>query len=368
MRSRAAPRYRNTLDIYSEREADGVTKPLHGPCGMVQLYHHASLWAIRQLPAVHGAFADLYGTRRLWVTTDRAHFKPPEHHAAAVAAWRDPGDVHRGLHWDVDTSEAAWPVPFALQGVVYLEDTPAELGPLRVVPGFHRGFRAWSRAAPRDRAGCTASAAAPPAEGRVGTPSAANGAREDGVMDDAAAASDADDGGLGARAVPVVGEAGDLVIWHTLLPHGPGRNVGGAPRVSAYVAMLPVDARPFSARDASVPLYQNDAGTLAFLEPPPPPPPSAEGGDGAPPPPPPAVARMSRADHVERWRARRPLLDEDPREEELARYPPGEPASAPPATLTPLGERLVGLHEWPLDDDGDVVAPLEDDPRDGAVG
>ena len=69
--------YDNTLDIYADVDADGK-KPHHGPAGMVQMFHHASLWAIRQWPAVHAAFADLFGTARLWVTTDRAHFKPPE--------------------------------------------------------------------------------------------------------------------------------------------------------------------------------------------------------------------------------------------------------------------------------------------------
>lgn len=41
--------YKNTLDIYSEREPSGAS-PLHGPCGMVQLFHHETLWALRQLP------------------------------------------------------------------------------------------------------------------------------------------------------------------------------------------------------------------------------------------------------------------------------------------------------------------------------
>jgi hypothetical protein len=31
--------------------------------------------------------------------------------------------VHRNLHWDIETSEGQWPVPFAIQGIVYLEAT-----------------------------------------------------------------------------------------------------------------------------------------------------------------------------------------------------------------------------------------------------
>lgn len=36
--------------------------------------------------------------------------------------------VHRNLHWDIETSEAQWPVPFAIQGIVYLEATETRGG------------------------------------------------------------------------------------------------------------------------------------------------------------------------------------------------------------------------------------------------
>ena len=119
--------YTNTQDIY---DATLSPRPAHGPCGMVQLYHHATLWALRQHPAIHACFADVYGTERLYVTCDRAHFKPPQ--SAAHPAWSDAGPVHSGLHWDVDVKST--PVPFSVQGVVYLEDTFSETGALRVVP------------------------------------------------------------------------------------------------------------------------------------------------------------------------------------------------------------------------------------------
>ena len=125
--SRPESWYTNTQDIY---DATLAPRPVHGPCGMVQLYHHATLWALRQHPAIHACFADVYGTERLYVTCDRAHFKPPQ--SAAHPAWSDAGPVHSGLHWDVDVKNT--PIPFSVQGVVYLEDTRAETGALRVVP------------------------------------------------------------------------------------------------------------------------------------------------------------------------------------------------------------------------------------------
>ncbi|KAJ1449224.1 hypothetical protein M885DRAFT_573081 [Pelagophyceae sp. CCMP2097] len=285
--------YRNVLDIYADKTADG-NSPHHGPCGMAQLCHDDALWEIRprprQCPAMHEVFSDVYGTRRLYVTADRCHFKPPED--ADHAAWSDAGAVHSGLHWDLDPSRL--PVPFVVQGVVYLEDTPADRGALRVVPGSHRR---------------------------------ANECRK--LRDSDAAALDGD-------AVAISGGPGTLVLWHSGALHGPGRNVGATPRVSAYVAMLPVNARLFlgaaAPHDAALSLA--DAGTLAY--------------DAGP------VSRLSREARVKRWRDRLPLLDEDPRESDLARPPRGDAQAF--AGLTPLGRRLVGtgvgLDDWPEDEPG----------------
>ena len=336
--------YTNVLDIYEDIVPNDGRKPHHGPCGMVQMFHHKTLWAIRQAPRVHQIFSDLYGTRRLFVTGDRAHFKPPQN--AAHPAWSDPGPVHVGLHWDVDTRESHWPVPYVMQGVVYLEDTKAEQGALRVVPGFHRRLHDWSKEQPANR-----SAERP----------------------DGAAAEK-----LAALAVAVEGKSGSLVIWHSLLPHGPAPNTGSRPRVSAYVTMLPVDAGPFlGPRPSDAPLGMTDAGSLAYLPDLPLPDGyipevgardddgeqqgvgvqgTATSGEHSPAPPAPpqngtprcstsSLRRQSRERRAERWRQRLPLLDEDPKESELCRRPPGE-EDGTPTPLTPLGQRLVGLVEW----------------------
>lgn len=345
--------YTNTLDIYEDVEPQTGLKPHHGPAGMVQMFHHKTLWAIRQHPRVHQIFADLWGTEQLYVTCDRAHFKPPQNEA--FPAWYDPGAVHTGVHWDVDTRKSAWPIPYTMQAVVYLEETKADQGALRVVPGFHRRLEDWSATQPANR-----SAERP--EGAA--------ARE-----------------LQAEAIPIEGEAGTLVVWHSALPHGPGPNVGAAPRVSAYVTMHPVDAAPFvgEGRPPDAPLGMNDAGTLAYLDEMQPHTPNEESGggdddadavssepdhaeqaqqqqeqrqkscaaDGDDVPGMPRAAkerprRQSRERRVERWRHRLPLLDEDPTEGELVRRPPGEEDGAP-AELTALGERLVGLADWEYD-------------------
>lgn len=309
--------YKNTLDIYKDRLPSGA-KPHHGPCGMAWLNHHSSLWALRQEPRLHRIFADLYGTHQLYVTADRVHFKPPQH--AAYPAWSDPGDVHHGLHWDTDVRRVSWPVPYAIQGVIYLENTSAQQGALRVVPGFHRRFQKW--------------AATHLSNETVGRP---DGKAEEMLL---------------AEAVPIEGEAGSLAVWHSLLPHGPAPNLGLEPRISAYVTMLPVNATAFlgPGRSPGTPLNMVDAGTLRYL-------PAmidsstcfedailtgAEGKSGYAHG---SVQRQSRHRRTERWKYRLPLLDEDPKEDELPHRPPGE-EDGQPAELTELGKRLVGLVEW----------------------
>ena len=54
--------------------------------GIIPLHHHQAFWDIRQLPAIHRLFRDIYGTEKLWVSMDRASyndfiaFLPPHLH------------------------------------------------------------------------------------------------------------------------------------------------------------------------------------------------------------------------------------------------------------------------------------------------
>ena len=41
------------------------------------------------------------------------------------------------------------------------------------------------------------------------------------------------------EAVPVAGKAGDLVIWHSALPHGSSPNSAEYPRMAQYITMSP---------------------------------------------------------------------------------------------------------------------------------
>ena len=158
---------------------------------MRQFFHHPALRANRRSPRIHKAFAQIWGTADLWMTTDRASFNPPER-----AGWKFPGPH---LHWDTTLVP---PVPFGVSGLIYLTDTEAEQGAFTCVSGFHRRIDAWLGELP------------PGADPR----------RQQ--LDS-----------LGA--VPIAGHAGDLIIWHKALPHGSRPNHAAHPRIVQYLSMHP---------------------------------------------------------------------------------------------------------------------------------
>lgn len=189
---------------------DWYREPLR-PGGMVELYHHQSLWNNRQHPRVHQAFSEIFGTYKLWVSIDRVNLKPPRHPA-------HPEYDHKGfIHWDTDTSKL--PQPFGVQGVLYLTDTDIDQGGFQCVPGMHRRLEEWIKTQPPDR----------------------DPRRPDLT---------------GLNVTPIPGRAGDLVIWNRLLPHGNGHNVSDRPRLAQFITMYPVPADAEKARSERIRLWQ----------------------------------------------------------------------------------------------------------------
>lgn len=174
----------------------------------IHMYHCQAMWDNRQCPRVHQAFADLWGTERLWASFDRTSMSPPER--------SHPVDPVK-LHWD-DCLEP--PIPFCVQGLLYLTDTTADMGAFTCVPGFHRKIEGW-----------------------LGDlPPGANPQKQD-LM------------GLGAIQVP--GKAGDLVIWHSSLPHGAGKNTGTHPRLVQYITMYPAREEDEKHRNYRIEAWRN---------------------------------------------------------------------------------------------------------------
>jgi hypothetical protein len=219
--------------------------------GMVNMYQHQALWDNRQYPKVHEIFTDLLGTEKLWVNIDRASMKPPAH--------PDHPRLDSGpfIHWDMDSSKKPWPT--FVQGVLYLVDTPEEMGGFQCVPRFHKGLDEWIKTQPADR--------------NPNFPDL-----------------------TGLNVTPIVGKAGDLVIWPAHMAHGSGRTRGASPRYAQYISMGPAHDENQEARQRRIDCWQNR------LAPP--------GG----------------------W------VEKDPRRwEEL---------NGKTAELTPLGRKLLGLDRW----------------------
>lgn len=158
---------------------------------MVQAFQHPTMEVPRRAARVHRAFAQLYGHADLLVSTDRLSFNPP-----VTDRYAFPGP---NLHWD---TSLAGDIPFETQAILYLTDTDAAQGALRVVPGFHHRL----------------------AEGWLKT----LGTRDPRTID------------LTREAVPIAAAAGDLVIWRQDLPHGASANTADRPRLAQYVTMYPM--------------------------------------------------------------------------------------------------------------------------------
>lgn len=111
--------------------------------------------------------------------------------------WQFPGP---NLHWDIENFIT--PIPFGLQGLLYLTDTTEEQGAFTCVPGFHRHIDSWLHQLPPG--------IDPQAEDLYA---------------------------LGAK--PIAANAGDFIIWHHALPHGSHPNYSHVPRIVQYINMYP---------------------------------------------------------------------------------------------------------------------------------
>ncbi|MCW3845701.1 phytanoyl-CoA dioxygenase family protein [Sphingomonas sp. LB-2] len=161
---------------------------------MVEHFQAPVLTAIHARERIHKAYAQLYGTADLWLQIDRMSFNPP------VRA-RAPGLGQR-LHWD---ASLVTPIPLFIQGILYLTDTSPDQGALELVPGFHRRMESWL---------------------------ADLGDIDPRSVD------------LGAEAITVGANAGDMILWHQALPHGASPNRAARPRLAHYLTMYSPEILP----------------------------------------------------------------------------------------------------------------------------
>lgn len=161
--------------------------------GMVEIYNHQYLWDNRQYPRVHQAFADIWGTEKLWVTIDRANLNFPIRS----------GHEYKGfIHWDYDPETK----PQNVQGVLALADqTDEEMGGFQCIPELFRTYDTWKLTQPEDR---------------------------DHFKPDT----------TGFTPTKVKMKAGDLLIFNSSQPHGiRPNNSKDKVRIAQYISMMPAD-------------------------------------------------------------------------------------------------------------------------------
>jgi hypothetical protein len=171
--------------------------------GIIPLHHDQALWDVRQLPQLHELFSAIYRTPKLWVTFDRGSFKVP-------SSYHESGFRMDAVHWDGDPRTTE---DLAVQGLVYLTDTPDEQGAFAMVPELYRTLDQWLAVERSD------------AEARRPDVSA-------------------------YPLVPVGGPQGSVVIWHRKMPHTSLANNSTKPRLVQYVTMAPAGSEESRLRNA----------------------------------------------------------------------------------------------------------------------
>ena len=165
--------------------------------GMVEVYNHQSLWETRQHRLLYDLFVDLWDREDLWVAIDRANLNPPNKAARAS------GKVDGFIHFDVDVSER--PLPVSVQGVLSLKKQGGEIGGFQCVPSLFHDIEGWWGRQP---------------------------AGSNPFMPDTS----------GHAIENIELEAGDFLVWNSLLAHGvrPNRSQDQV-RMAQYISMFPAD-------------------------------------------------------------------------------------------------------------------------------
>lgn len=160
---------------------------------MLSFSDHETLNKNRLSARIRKAYEQLYKTSKIYHTIDKVSFNPPEtEHFQFLGS---------PLHWDVSLKQ---PIPFALQGLLYLTDCGPQDGAFHCVPGFHNTIDSWLGELETDEH---------PREKAIKT----------------------------LRAMPIAANAGDFIIWQNTLPHCAMPNHGSYPRMVQYLTYLPDD-------------------------------------------------------------------------------------------------------------------------------
>jgi ectoine hydroxylase-related dioxygenase (phytanoyl-CoA dioxygenase family) len=160
---------------------------------MLNFSDHETLNKNRFSLRIKKAYEQLYNTTKIYKTIDKVSFNPPQNKAFTF--------LGSALHWDTSLKQ---PITFGLQGLLYLTDCGINDGAFHCVPGFQNKINDWlnnlePNENPREKALVT------------------------------------------LQPEPIMGNAGDFIIWDNRLPHCASPNNGESPRMVQYLTYLPDD-------------------------------------------------------------------------------------------------------------------------------
>lgn len=190
--------------------------------GMVEAYHHQTMWNNRQNQRVYDAFVDIWDTEALWVTIDRANLNTPNRGKRTFKGF---------IHWDADTTLR--PLPVNVQGVLALSDTSEHTGGFQCIPKLFEQFESWLATAPAER--------------NPWQPDVAN---------------------LPWQPAFIPLQAGDLLIFNSLLAHGIRPNTSEKEvRLAQYISFAPADEENLAFRQQRVTSWQERLPPVGYAFP-----------------------------------------------------------------------------------------------------
>lgn len=155
---------------------------------MLQKYQDEAIANIRNHPQIRAVFSSLYQHNNILANCEKVSYNPPV----------TPHFSFKGspLHWDIDFETGP---RYYIQGLLYLNDVPADRGAFTLIPGFHHQIEDYLT--------------------RFDHPESA--------------IADLRNKGL---EIAVEGKKGDLIVWLESLPHAASPNHSDLPRFVQYVS------------------------------------------------------------------------------------------------------------------------------------
>jgi ectoine hydroxylase-related dioxygenase (phytanoyl-CoA dioxygenase family) len=168
------------------------------------MHQHPAFWENRQDENVYSVFSKLLDEKKLWVTMDRASFRPPCRYDLEKY-----GNDANYMHWDYNFPLAKRNM---IQGLVYLTDTKETQGAFSCMPSIYKKIISgtYENIDKFDRFN--------PNKGLF-----------------LSEIQDFDD----SEIVSISAPAGSLIIWDSRLPHGCVSNHYHLPRFVQFISMYP---------------------------------------------------------------------------------------------------------------------------------